>query len=180
MASHMTNLEIRQYIAADAAQVRDLFVRVNRELAPARLRDAFQAYIARSLTEEIDRIADYYYRERDGGFWVAVDAEQVAGMFGLEPAGSRAMELRRMYVDPDRRRLGLARRMLAFAEDECRRRGLTRLELSTSELQAEALALYRNAGFVLQREAIAQAATNKTLGSGLRRFHFAKDLQGMP
>ena len=97
-------------------------------------------------------------------------------MFGLEPSGDDAMELRRMYVDPDLRRRGVARKMLDFAEQECRRRNRLRMELSTSELQSEALALYRNAGYALIREELALAASNKTLGGGIRRFHFTKAL----
>ena len=37
-----------------------------------------------------------------------------------------------------------------------RRRGFRRLELSTSELQPAALALYRNSGYVLVREIVAE------------------------
>ena len=51
---------IRRYADADHAAVRDLFIRVNRELAPPEFRAAFESYIERSLTEEIDRLADYY------------------------------------------------------------------------------------------------------------------------
>lgn len=166
---------IRRYAAVDASQVRELFVRVNRLLAPPHLKDAFEVYIARSLREEIDRIEDYY-GEKGGGFWVADIGGKVAGMFGLEPAAADAMELRRMYVDPVMRRQGVARSMLAFAEDECRGRNAARLELSTSELQSEALALYRNAGYTLLREEVAVAASNKTLGDGIRRFYFEKKL----
>jgi putative acetyltransferase len=86
------------------------------------------------------------------------------------------MELRRMYVAPEARRRGVARQMLVFAEDECRRRGLQSLTLSTSELQGEALALYRAAGYRLQKEEIAETASNKTLGGGIRRYHFDKAL----
>jgi hypothetical protein len=50
------------------------------------------------------------------------------------------------------------------------------MELSTSEIQGEALALYRNAGFELVREEVAEAASNKTVGGGIRRFHFTKAL----
>ena len=155
--------------------MRDLFIRVNRSIAPAPLKDKFEAYIARSLAEEIDRVAEYY-GERKGGFWVAESAGTVVGMFGLEPDGHSAMELRRMYVAPDARRRGVARQMLLFAEDECRRRGLQSLTLSTSELQGEALALYRAAGYRLQKEEIAETASNKTLGGGIRRYHFDKAL----
>jgi hypothetical protein len=48
--------------------------------------------------------------------------------------------------------------------------------LSTSELQREALSLYRNAGYGLVREEVAVAASNKTIGGGIRRYHFSKIL----
>jgi GNAT superfamily N-acetyltransferase len=168
-------IEIRDFAPDDAAAVRELFIRVNRLLAPLEMRDAFEAYIARALAEEIDRVSDYY-REREGGFWVAVNGQKIVGTFGLEASGDGAMELRRMYVAPDLRRRGIARRMLHFAEQECRRRGRPRMELSTSELQHEALALYRNAGYELVREEVAIAANNKTVGGGIRRYHFSKTL----
>ncbi|MBN8945052.1 MAG: GNAT family N-acetyltransferase [Rhizobiales bacterium] len=168
-------IEIRPFNDDDAAPVRDLFVRVNRLLAPPPMKQAFEDYIAASLKAEIDRIGGYY-GERQGGFWVAVDDGKIVGMFGLEPSSTAAMELRRMYVDPDARRRGIARKMLRFAEDECRRRNRPRMDLSTSELQADALSLYRNSGYQLVREEIAVAASNKTLGGGIKRFHFTKPL----
>jgi len=137
---------IRPFAEQDAAQVRELFITVNRLLSLPDLRDAFEAYIEHALVEEIDRIPAYY-SERDGGFWVAVRGDKVVGTFGLERASDDAMELRRMYVDPSARRRGIARRMLQFAEDECRRQKVSRLQLSTAEIQQAALALYRNAGY---------------------------------
>lgn len=175
MSDAPRGVDIRPFRTVDREAVRDLFVRVNRSIAPPSLKDKFEDYIARSLAEEIDRIADYY-GERNGGFWVAESAGAVVGMFGLEPAGPDAMELRRMYVAPEARRRGIARQMLAFAEDECRSRGLQSLTLSTSELQGEALALYRAAGYRLQKEEVAEAASNKTLGGGIRRYYFDKAL----
>jgi GNAT superfamily N-acetyltransferase len=166
---------IRGFEASDAAAVRALFVLVNRLLAPPALRDAFEAYIARSLAAEMDQVAAYY-AERSGGFWVARRREALVGMFGLEAAGSDAMELRRMYVAPSARRGGIGGAMLRFAEDEARRFGAQRLELSTSELQPAAVGLYRAAGYRLVREVVAEAASNKTVGGGVRRFHFEKAL----
>jgi GNAT superfamily N-acetyltransferase len=168
-------MEIRDFSTDDAAAVRELFIQVNRLLAPADRKDAFEIYIARSLTEEIDRVSEYY-SERNGGFWVALEGEGIVGMFGLEPSGEAAMELRRMYIDPDFRRRGIARKMLDFAEQQCRRRQRPRMNLSTSELQREALALYRNAGYALVREEVAEAASHKTLGGGIRRYYFTKAL----
>jgi len=170
-----TDLTIRRFDQRDAAEVRALFVAVNRMLAPPHLRDMFEIYIERSLQEEMGRVADYY-AEHGGGFWVAVREQRLVGMSGLEQAGPDAMELRRMYVDPQARRGGIARSMLQFAEDECRRFGMKRLELSTSELQPAALALYRGAGYRLVKEVVAEHASNKTLGGGIRRYHFEKVL----
>jgi GNAT superfamily N-acetyltransferase len=171
----LSRIDIRAFTPSDADAVRELFVRVNRLLSPEEMREAFETYIARSLTEEIDRVADYY-SERNDSFWVAVDGGRLIGMFGLEPSTVGAMELRRMYVDPDVRRRGIARRMLDFAEQECRRRSRPRVDLSTSELQREALALYQNSGYELVREEVTTAASNKTLGGGIRRYHFSKAL----
>jgi putative acetyltransferase len=171
-----TKISIRPFVEADAPQVRALFIAVNRLLAPPDLRDAFEAYITRSLAEEIDRIDVYYGAREGGGFWVAHSGDLIVGTFGLQRAEGQAMELRRMYVDPAARRAGIARQMLQFAEEECRRREIPRLELGTSELQHAALALYRQAGYLLLREEVAETASNKTVGGGIRRYYFAKTL----
>jgi len=168
-----TEITICPFSEREAPQVRELFITVNRLLAPPHLRDAFEAYIERSLSEEIDRIPAYY-SEHAGSFWVAIKEEKVVGMFGLESTPDGAMELRRMYVDPSARRQGIARQMLQSAEDECRRRGVSRLTLSTSEFQEAALALYREAGYRLLGEETADVASNKTIGSGIRRYSFEK------
>lgn len=155
--------------------MRRLFITVNQLLAQPHLREAFESYIVRALAEEIDRIEDYY-SDRAGGFWVATLERRVVGMFGLERIDGDAMELRRMYVEPNVRRAGVARQMLLFAEQECIRREVSRLELSTSELQKAALSLYRSAGYELLRTEAADVPSNKTIGGGVRRFYFQKVL----
>jgi GNAT superfamily N-acetyltransferase len=97
-------------------------------------------------------------------------------MFGLERADATSAELRRMYVDSRNRRRGLARHMLTFAEDLARRERYMVMMLSTSELQYAAISLYRSFGYRLEREAIASEPSNKTVGGGIRRFYFAKNL----
>jgi ribosomal protein S18 acetylase RimI-like enzyme len=168
-------IRIRPYADRDLPAVRALFIAVNEELAPAHLRDAFDRYVARSLREEIDCIPDYY-AARGGSFWIAEDSGALLGMFGLEGAGHGAVEIRRMYVAPRARRRGIARALLAHAESIAQAAGCERIVLSTSELQGAALALYRAAGYRLVREEVALAESNKTVGSGLRRYHFVKDL----
>lgn len=170
-------IAIRRFQERDAGAVRALFLAVNEQLAPPTMKAAFRAYAERAVREEIGRISAYY-GARGGAFFVAEADGAILGMFGLEPHADGGMELRRMYVAPAARRRGLARRMLAVAEDWCRDGGITALHLSTSELQREALAFYRNAGYRLVREETATDQSNKTIGGGIRRFHFRKDLTG--
>ncbi len=167
--------EVRPYADSDAAQVRALFIAVNRSLAPPHMEAAFEAYIARSLEEEIDCIPEYY-GARDGSFWVAEADGRLVGVFGLEAVAADTMELRRMYVAPQARRQGIARRLLTYAEDHCRAGGVKVLHLSTSELQPAALAFYRAAGYRLSREEVAEVESNKTIGGGIRRYYFDKHL----
>lgn len=168
-------LAIRHYENKDHEQVRNLFVTVNRLLAPPHMVALFETYIKQSLAEEIDCIADYY-ETRGGQFWVAEAAGKIVGMLGLEPFGDHDRELRRMYVDPQARRKGYARQMLEFAEHQSADDGAWHLYLSTSELQDAALAFYRNAGYQQLREEVSEAATNKTIGGGIRRYYFRKPL----
>ncbi|MGB9365462.1 MAG: GNAT family N-acetyltransferase [Xanthobacteraceae bacterium] len=163
-----------RYCDSDHPAVRDLFIRINRELARPDLREAFESYMAVSLRDEIDRLAEYY-AERDGAFFVVYDGNKLAGAFGLERLGSEAAELRRMYVDAAYRRQGLARMMLEYAEQACRDAGTRVLTLSTSELQQAALALYRASGYRLVSEETGAAQSNKTVGN-IRRYHFEKML----
>ena len=166
---------IRRYTDTDHAAARDLFIAVNRELAPAGMCEAFERYIERSLAEEIDRLASYY-EEKQGAFFVAHEGETLAGMFGLEGLGTPAAELRRMYVAASFRKRGLARMMLEHAEHVCREARTPMLTLSTSELQQAALAFYRNAGYRLVREETVAAQSNKTVGGDIRRYYFEKHL----
>jgi GNAT superfamily N-acetyltransferase len=56
-------------------------------------------------------------------------------------------EVKRMYVTPTARGLGLARRMLAHLEATARVAGVEALVLETGEKQPEAIALYASAGY---------------------------------
>ncbi|MCX5200673.1 GNAT family N-acetyltransferase [Streptomyces sp. NBC_00237] len=56
-------------------------------------------------------------------------------------------ELKRMYVIPAARGLGLARRVLALLEADARAAGRTRMVLETGTEQPEAVALYLSTGY---------------------------------
>ncbi|WP_335938098.1 GNAT family N-acetyltransferase [Streptomyces sp. PTD5-9] len=56
-------------------------------------------------------------------------------------------ELKRMYVIPEGRGQGLARRILATLEADARAAGRTRMVLETGDKQPEAIALYTSSGY---------------------------------
>jgi DNA-binding MarR family transcriptional regulator/GNAT superfamily N-acetyltransferase len=78
----------------------------------------------------------------------------VATLHG-EPAGCGALrfhgdapgELKRMWVAPARRGLGLGRRLLAELEAQAAANGVRVLRLETNRSLAEAIAMYRSAGY---------------------------------
>jgi putative acetyltransferase len=68
------------------------------------------------------------------------------GALRIDPEGYG--EVKRMFVLPSARGLGLGRRILAELEAEARRMGLGCLRLETGISQPEAIGLYRAYGFV--------------------------------
>ena len=167
---------IRLYEPRDHQAVRRLFIDVNRELAPVHLRAEFEQYIAVGLREEMDRIPDYYRVDGQLSFWVAVDADRLLGTVALEHAGRAALDLRRLYVAAAFRGQGIGRRLLQHAERTAAALGYREMLLSTSELQAAAIALYRKDGYQLIREEVATERTSKQAGAGLTRYYFRKTL----
>lgn len=69
------------------------------------------------------------------------------GCIGLKVIGAGIGEIKRMWVDPSVRGLGIARRLLAAAEAQAAGMALRRLRLDTSGRQQEAQALYRAHGY---------------------------------
>jgi putative acetyltransferase len=169
-------IEIRDFHVNDSQAVETLFITVNRVLATPDTSDRFETYIERSLIEEIRQIHTYYM-EKGGQFWVAYSGNSLVGMAGVERHSTDTVELRRMYVSPTSRRLGVARKLLLHAEAWCRQSNVETLILSTSELQSAALQLYESSGFTLTSEQVVETASNKTIGGGIRRWSYSKKLR---
>ena len=56
-------------------------------------------------------------------------------------------DIKRLWVDPRVRGLGLGRRLLAELEEEARSRGAGAVRLDTNRALVEAIAMYRAAGY---------------------------------
>jgi ribosomal protein S18 acetylase RimI-like enzyme len=70
------------------------------------------------------------------------------GCGALKLHGAEAAEIKRMWVAPEARGLGLGRRLLSELEAEAAARGATAARLETNRSLGEAVSLYRSAGYV--------------------------------
>ncbi len=82
-----------------------------------------------------------------GSFLIAWSDGLPAGCVAVKGTGGEAAEIKRLWVDPLTRGTGLARRLMAAAEDRSRELGIRVLRLDTNSALPEAVALYRNSGW---------------------------------
>jgi ribosomal protein S18 acetylase RimI-like enzyme len=82
-----------------------------------------------------------------GLFLVATLHAEAVGCGGLKFHGDAPAEVKRMWVSPAARGLGLGRRLLTELEAHAAARGVTTLRLETNGTLAEAISLYRSAGY---------------------------------
>jgi predicted N-acetyltransferase YhbS len=129
-------------------------------------REAYQRYVPRIGREPAPMSADYAAAVRDGQAWVAVDQGQVIGFVVLIARPDHLL-LKNLAVRPSWQGRGAGSRLLALAEDEGRRLGLTGIRLYTNEAMTENLAYYPRHGY---------AETHRAEQDGFRRVFFRKRL----
>lgn len=94
-----------------------------------------------------DPDADDMLRPR-GAFLLAWSDGLPVGCVGLKGAGTQPAEVKRLWVSPAARGLGLARRLMAAVEDAARELSIPLLRLDTNSALPEAIELYRKTGWV--------------------------------
>lgn len=82
-----------------------------------------------------------------GAYVVLYDGGRSVAGGGVRELTADTGEIKRMYVLPEMRSKGLARRLLVELEDAARDLGYARVRLDTGDPQPHALALYRSAGY---------------------------------
>ena len=134
----------------------EVFVRVSltHEDAQRLIAEVQAEYVVRYGGEDATPLDPAMFEPPRGAFFVAYrDGVPVAtGAWRLrddvEAFGTRhTAEVKRMYVAPAARGLGLARRMLARLEDTAAEVGAEAMILETGTAQPEAMALYESSGY---------------------------------
>lgn len=82
-----------------------------------------------------------------GAFLLAMSDGLPIGCVALKGNGGAAGEIKRLWISPAARGLGIARRLMQAAEDAARGLGMAVLRLDTNRALPEALQLYRNTGW---------------------------------
>lgn len=109
---------------------------------------AYFAELARRFEGGFDPGKPGYSNPKDAGrFYVAWIDGAAVGCGAVKTVGPRTYEIKRMWVAPEARGRGIARRLLAALEAEAIRRGARRIVLDTNSVLVEAQALYRASGY---------------------------------
>jgi putative acetyltransferase len=86
--------------------------------------------------------------EGRGAFFIACNSSEPIGCGAIRLIDSATAEIKRMYVAPHARNLGIGYKILMTLEAEAIRLGADKVVLETGERQPESLALYAKAGFI--------------------------------
>ena len=138
--------------------------REDADWARALVRRAYALYVPRMGQEPAPMLADYAALIDAGELQVLEEAGSPVALIVLR-RDEDAIFVENIAVDPQIQRKGHGRTLLAFAEDEARRLGLTAIRLYTNAAMTENLAYYPRLGF---RE------TNRREEDGYRRVFFEK------
>ena len=129
--------------------------------------NSYGHYVARLGKPPGPMLDDYVRRVADGQVWVLDNEGALLGALVLEDVEGGALLLDNVAVDPSAQGKGHGRALMAFADEEARRRGHREVRLYTHALMTENQALYRRLGF---------QETGRVSEKGFERVYMAKPL----
>ena len=88
------------------------------------------------------------FRPPRGIFVVARAGDEVVGCGAIQFIDATTAEIKRTWVDPARRGIGLGRRLLEHLESEIRGSGRSRVVLDTNDALTEAISMYGRLGYI--------------------------------
>ncbi len=110
-------------------------------------------------------------RQPAGTFVLVRADDEVAACGGVQRVDARTGEIKRMWVDPGWRGMGLGQRLLARLETAAMGHGWQRVVLDTNETLTEAIRMYERAGY---------RPTERYNDNPYAHHWFAKDLPAAP
>ena len=113
-----------------------------------RLLELSDAYALSLYPAESNHLLDIASLEKpEVTMFVARHEGVVAGCCALVDGGDGSGEIKRLFVDPAMRGLGIARRLLEALEAQAQAAGIGVLQLETGIYQPEAIGLYERSGY---------------------------------
>jgi GNAT superfamily N-acetyltransferase len=91
--------------------------------------------------------AAHSFNPAAGFFVIATIDDDVVGCGGLQWIDVTTAEVKRMWVDSERRGIGLGKRLLGHLEGEARSSGRMRVVLDTNGVLSEAISMYQALGY---------------------------------
>ena len=92
---------------------------------------------------------DANYLNHGGMFYVIENADgQIVGTGGIALSSTKVCELRKMYLVPSVRGVGLGKKMLHLLLAEAKKLGFQQVTLETASVLKHAIILYKAAGFL--------------------------------
>jgi GNAT superfamily N-acetyltransferase len=144
--------ELRQATAADLPLIRDVIAA------------AYDKYLSRMDRPPAPLLRDYAEALGTEALWVT--GRPVVGLISLSQTDDVIL-IENVAVHPAQQGTGIGRRLMEFAEEQARQRGIRRLALYTNEVMTENQAIYAHLGY---------RATERRVEDGYRRVYMEKML----
>ena len=133
----------------------------------AYVREAYSKYVERIGREPAPMLVDYEAAILAGETWVLVEGDDTLGVLVMRPKEDHLF-VETVAVRAGWQGKGLGRKLMAFAEEVARERGLREIRLYTNEKMTENLPFYRDLGY---------EETGRALDEGYRRVFMKKALR---
>tara|TARA_R110002051_G_C8568551_1_gene475401 strand:+ start:348 stop:827 length:480 start_codon:yes stop_codon:yes gene_type:complete len=88
------------------------------------------------------------YGPDEGGLFIAFRNGEAVGIAGLRKFSEQDAELKRMYVQPDSRGLGIGQLLLSACMETAKKLNYESIKLDTADFMKSAIKLYTDNGFV--------------------------------
>lgn len=130
---------------------------------------AYEKYVGRIGKKPMPMVQDFGKAVAEGIVWVIEADNAFAGYLIAYEKTPGSLHVENVAVPPEHQGKGLGKRLLAFAEDLARMRGLSQIDLYTNEKMTENLSVYPRLGFI---------EVDRREEHGFARIYYEKRLDG--